>query len=276
MIVKLTENKLRRLIKEAIEKHLNENVGYNKISISNEELEKRYKNGEKLWEIFDNYITFDDCYLVYLNDKENFLTKKGKLLFDVWFDIIHPFYNGFALVEINNNFNFIDMNGNYLVSQWFDYARDFDDGYALVLKNEKFNFIDEWGDYLFEEGFDDADGFDYKGYAKVKKNGKYNWINLDGLYLSHQWFDEVEDFGFEKFAPVKLNDKWNYIGRNGRLLSDKWFDWVDQMYEGYGKVSINGKTCFIDTKGRYYKESDIYSWNAWKGISEYDYYHSKD
>ena len=53
-----------------------------------------------------------------------------------------------------------------------------------------------------------------------------------------------------------LEDKWNFIKSDGNFLRDDlWFDYVKSFYNGFAEVELDGKSCYLDTKGNLYDEN---------------------
>lgn len=171
MAIRLTENRLRRIIKESIRKKLTEALSDNGISVSNEEIVQKLKNGENPDDIF---------------------TFVGQILKD-----------GYATVKLNNKWNFIDKQGNLLSNQWLDYAHDFCNGFAVIGEKNKhgYNLMDTQGNILSKQWFSWVGDFDNNGFSAVEKNGKFNYINNQGNILSKYWFDKAS--GFLNNGPYK-------------------------------------------------------------------------
>ena len=67
------------------------------------------------------------------DNKYNFITEDGKLLFEKWFDWASDFYGEVAVVvRGDGDFNFINKQGKLLSEQWFEWIDDFKDGFAKV------------------------------------------------------------------------------------------------------------------------------------------------
>lgn len=138
------------------------------------------------------------------------------------FSQVWKFSDGFATVRLEDKYNFINTNGELLSDLWFDEAWSFREGFAVV--------------YLRDRG--------------------WNFINADSNFLREDlWFDNVGEF-HEGLASVYLKDRGcNFINADGNFLrKDMWFDWVDYFQEGFAEVKLNGKSYYIDTKGKLYDQ----------------------
>ena len=112
----------------------------------------------------------------YILDDEYHLVNKEPYLY-----IEEADQNGYARVEsMDNKWNFIDKKGNLLSEEWFDTVCSFIDGYASVSLDKRWNLIDEEGFLLSEQWFDDIYTFDKDGYCKVQING---YLDKDGNFF---------------------------------------------------------------------------------------------
>ena len=215
-LVRLTESDLHRIIKESVNNILKESQWDDITAKINERLAK----GEDPNYIFDYVYDFHQGFaLVKLNDEYNFLTTRGRLLTNQWYDIMDEcFYGGFARVYIHRKgYNFINKEGQIISNQWFDEA------------------------YEFKSGF-----------AKVELNKKLNYLNADGQIISNQWFDDVYDFKND-ISRVYIEGKgWNFLNTNGQLLFNQWYKNLGNFYGGFADVYINGEWKKIDRNGEVY------------------------
>ena len=117
------------------------------------------------------------------DDKYNFISEKGNLLSDEWFDWIDNFKEGFARLQRGDGqYNFIDANGKIISEQWFDWVDDFQEGFARLQRSDDLmNFIDANGKILSNDWLAWVGDFD-NGFAKVQRtNGEYCKIDKQGL-----------------------------------------------------------------------------------------------
>ena len=116
------------------------------------------------------------------DDKYNFISEKGNLLSDEWFEWIDYFHDGFARVQrFDDLMNFIGANGKILSNEWLAWVDDFQDGFARVQRfDDLMNFIGENGKILSNEWFAWVGDFD-NGFAKVQRtNGELAKIDKTG------------------------------------------------------------------------------------------------
>lgn len=182
------------------------------------EVQSLLNNGKNPKEIFDD-IDFEaeGFRMAELNNKWNYLDKKGKLLSTMWFDKCHKFYNGFGIVKLNDKHNYIKSDGKLLSEEWFDNCYEFNEGFGIV-----------------------------------ELNGKRNYLKPDGTLLSDTWFDYCYKFmgGFDK---VEINSKKNYIKSDATLLFDKWFnEIVANYYSDCIMFTVDGNVYICDKSNKLY------------------------
>ena len=179
----------------------------------------------------------------------NFIDKNGNLISDIWYDDVHNFSEGNALVVKNGKCNFINNKGVLISNNWFDLVRSFKDNFALVIINNQYNYIDTNGNLISDIWYDLAFSFN-EGYAQIKKNGKYNFIDTNGKLISKDWYDEVEDFNNGHALVRKGGLGQNFIDTNGKIVSKEWYDDIQSFNNyGYAIVKKDGKVNMINTKG---------------------------
>ena len=115
-LIRLTEGDLRRIVKESVNRALNE------MDYSNNPLGNYAEQFDYCGEFNDNGLA-----LVELNRMYNFIDQDGEILSDEWFK---GFNEGFAVVRRGDKYNFIDREGYLLSNQWFDYCSNFHNGFA--------------------------------------------------------------------------------------------------------------------------------------------------
>jgi hypothetical protein len=223
-------------------------------NVTFENVQELLNGGKKIEEVFDYVYYFQDGFArVKLNWKYNFIDKNGKILSpNQWFDYAYDFHEGFANVQLNEKENFIDKNGNLLSNQWFDNVGYFQDGLARVKLNGKWNIIDRNGNMYDENRKPLNENINMK---------EVNFENVQELLNSgkkpEELFNFVDNF-YNGFAYVRLNGKYNYIDKSCKLLSpNRWFDDCWCFQEGFGRVMLNGNYNYINKNGQ------ILSTNPW-------------
>ncbi len=196
-------------------------------------------------------------------EKWGFLDQNGKLVIDVQFDNICPYFSeGLAAVESNKKWGFIDKSGNYAIPPKFEAACNFSEGLAFVKNGAKFGVIDKTGNYVIEPKFEelgeaivlyreflpDRIGFS-EGLAPVRLNGKYGFVDRKGQMRIKEQYDHAVSFDCG-MAPVKKNGKWGLIDKTGKLLLETEYDFILPSNQGIMPVSKEKKWGFVSSTGK--------------------------
>ena len=226
----------------------------------------------KIW--FDDAYTFKDGFAtvgIKTDDsiKCNLLKQDGLLVSDKWFDYIDRFANEAAIVKRNERYNYLTKEGKLLWDkpdeEWFDHTYEFCFGRGVVLKNSKFNFLLSNGTLLFEQWVDwiyrsPLPGSDL---SIIRIGHKYNLCNSQGFFRKinvkrgkwhiGNWLDSamfIKDGMVEIEQFVVDRKKCNLVGPTMELLWDKpeeeWFDRIFALRNGYADVIIKGKSYRFD------------------------------
>ena len=76
-------------------------------------------------------------------------------------------------------------------------------------------------------------------------------LKLAAYIASDDWrkkYDYVDEF-YEGFAAVVLNGKWGFVNRKGEEVIPPKYDDVNDFYHGFARVQLNGKYGFVNTEG---------------------------
>ena len=79
------------------------------------------------------------------------------------------------------------------------------------------------------------------GCSKQKQESKDKELSVSEQILS----SSLLKFSGDLF-PVKQNGKYGYIDKTGKVIIEPRFDFADKFYEGFARVSVDGKEGFID------------------------------
>jgi len=158
----------------------------------------------------------------------------------------------------NGKFGFVDMKGKRIIKHKYDYAEDFSNNLALVQLNGKYGFIDHNGEPIIDLKFDFAESF-VNGYALVVLDTLHGLINPEEELFQEQWYSGISSFkdGYTKIEKPnnfenEIFDNSKVIGYmdiNGVLLANRWFSDGSEFENGKAKVSVNGKTFYLNTLG---------------------------
>lgn len=209
--------------------------------------------------------------------KENYLNADGKAISRIWFNKVHAFYEGYAVVELiflkKLYYNYINPYGKLLSKKWFRYASDFSDSLGLVkLDENNFCFLTKKGEVWLNKHFYFARSF-CEGFAAIqdKETLLFNFINQNGEFLSKEQYFSVSDFN-NKIAIVshKNTRKLNIIDTKGKILSPYfWFDYFSNFIGHYAIVQIGKHFNYIKRNGKllFEKSNLIYCEHFYDGVA---------
>ena len=204
---------------------------------------------------FDMCYNFDvnsDVAIVVNDEKQTYLRRDGKFLFNEWFDKCEPFdEKGIARVFKRNLVTLIRKDGSFVKDVWFENIKVAAVG-IYIGKHPVYGclYFTYEGKTLFGDFFDDASAFDENGIAIAKQDGKFTYLKKDGTFLSSMWFSKCERFGRFNCAIVELDNKQNLLRMDGTLVLDKWVDECSNFQSnGIAIVTLNYKDTYIKTDG---------------------------
>ena len=204
---------------------------------------------------FDTCFSFDidsDIAIVNNDEKETYIRRDGKFLFNEWFDKCEPFdEKGIARVFKKNLVMLIRKDGSFVKDVWFENIKVAAVG-IYIGKHPVYGclYFTYEGKTLFGDFFDDASAFDENGIAIAKQDGKFTYLKKDGTFLSNMWFSKCERFARFNCAIVELDNKQNLLRMDGTLVLDKWVDECSNFQSnGIAIVTLNYKDTYIKTDG---------------------------
>lgn len=136
--IRLTESKLRNIIKEATRRSLE---FFKDSPRSFEDTLQRLRNGENPEGLFScRRIENDGNRVISFGHKYNLLNSSNQLMSDVWFDSISPLdVDGCRTVSLNGKRNLINKDGEIVMPKWVDDIWDHDKyGRICVLNHKRF------------------------------------------------------------------------------------------------------------------------------------------
>lgn len=192
--------------------------------------------------------------------KEGFIDSKGRIVIEPKFDIVMPFFNGYARINNNGKWGVIRENGELVVNPileniWcelnlnkeyfrnndfkekrvnlglFDFSDDnflfserpiFNNGLTPFQQNNKWGYFDSTGEIIIKPKYQKAKNFS-EGLAAVKFHGKWGYINNNDELVVINKYNAISRFK-NGSAFVKYNNKWQIINKNGELLIQMFFD----------------------------------------------------
>lgn len=262
---------------------LSEIIGINFNELFKEEdlyvkINQQLANGTNLKNLFDDFESYSDYYIVELDgigmnyvinnqllskdwyykaryfldgyasvcvaDKGwNLLRKDGSYVSDRFFDDIKYFSEGFCPVKINGYWNFINTEGTLVNNEkGYENVKDFKNGFCAVMLHGNWYFINTNFKIINSEGVYDCHDFMYGGALVMNGKRQYNHINSDGEINSSIWFETATDFYPDGIANVILSDgSYNYVNNKGKLLLKEKFDGIRPFSNGCGIVYIKNE-----------------------------------
>lgn len=186
--------------------------------------------------------------------------KTGKIVIEPAYYEAAPFSNGLALVATEKSkYGFINMQGEEIIPLIYDGGFPFTEGLAAVNKGKgsdandiflagKWGFIDNKGNEMIPFNFTDAKSFS-QGVAAVAVDEIWGFIDRAGNEIIPKKYGQVGSFS-EGLACVYNFEKWGYIDILGATIIPFRYDFAQSFKNGKAEVEINGKSYYIDTKGK--------------------------
>lgn len=204
---------------------------------------------------FDMCYNFDvnsDVAIVVNDEKQTYLRRDGKFLFNEWFDKCEPFdEKGIARVFKRNLVTLIRKDGSFVKDVWFEALKVAAVG-IYIGRHPEYGclYFTAEGKTMYGDFFDDASAFDENGIAIAKLDGKYSFLKKDGSFLTSMWFDKCDRFTRFDCAVVELDEKQNLLRMDGTFVLDKWVDECSTFQSnGIAIISLNNKDTYIKTDG---------------------------
>ena len=192
------------------------------------------------------YKDYDQCGLIDRTGREIVPTEYGSVNYPT---------DGMIRVSRNGLYGFIDTMGNTVIDCRYRTASGFSEGLAVVIidfdsSNYGYGFIDKQGNISIPAEFEYAQTFQ-EGYAIVRKYDRYGMIDKKGNeVLPYKYLELTPMFEGNFFAVDALSDKAALFDRQFRRLTDFVYENISAYSEGYYVVKRDGKTTFLDKKGK--------------------------
>ena len=233
---------------------------YDSISLVNGQIEA-VLNGEKKLLNLDGSSKFDNDYVymypfvsiegaskVMKDGKEVIIDAEGKPIFKKDFDKIWDFVDGVARIELKGKVGYLTIDDKYLVEPIYDSAYKDE---ATSCYNTKDNEL--WGLVLTDgtviKPMSDAPIHFYGDYGIIRVGQKKTYIDKKGKRLTNEVFDDCYPFS-DGFGRVTINGKTNYLNTAGKLMNRN-FDFGQDFKEGFACVYDSGRYRFIDKNGNF-------------------------
>lgn len=213
------------------------------------------KKGTEVFEVqYDNIYRFSEGFaLVEAGGKQGYIDTEGKLVISGRFDDARTFHEGLAVVTIDGRCGYVDKNGEFAIEPGFDGAGDFSEGLAATKVGAKWGYIDRQGQVVIKYQFDWAGEFS-EGLATVGcySARKLGYIDKEGQFVIQETFDDASRFSNDR-AAVRIGDKWGYIDRTGRAVVKPQFDYAQDFRNGIARVqNDNGRSGYRSARTTHY------------------------
>lgn len=209
--IRLTESKLRNIIKESVMREMGMLSESQKSRSLNHTLQQII-NGEEPKNVFYRVRDFGEYRLVNLSFKYNLINKEGQPLFNTWFDDCDVFWDGYARVVLDRKYNLLNKEGQFVSDTWFDDMGEPEkDGYRVVVLNDKCNLMNNEGQFMLDTWFHWIGYKESDGCRIVMMYNDHNLINQEGqlmldtwvYYISKVWPDGKRHVDIEEFKDYE-------------------------------------------------------------------------
>jgi len=222
--------------------------------------------------VYDKIFNFSNEYgLIKSKNKYFFVNKKGNLAFKDSFDLAFPFDEGYTIIRKGKTWSYLDTLGqrygsfdsisrnevylNHKMTLFTKHKNCLTDFYDYVLLSGNNVLVrDKWKWACFSNGKIISEWYNsyfsfQNNIAVVEKNKKEALLNSYGKICS-KWFDNIEIFLNDTISIAKDSNLYYFISNSGNLLFNRSFESANNFSCNRALVKINGKTIFIDRKGK--------------------------
>jgi hypothetical protein len=143
-----------------------------------------------------------------------------------------------------------------IIPAQYNGAGIFFEGLAAVKKGKLWGFIDKTGKEVLKPQYDHIEFFS-EGLAAVKKRNLWGFIDKTRKEVIKLQYENDNSFGVffsEDLAAVKKGNLWGFIDKTGKEIIKRQYDDAYSFYKGLAVVRKNGKTFYINTKGKFVKD----------------------
>lgn len=178
------------------------------------------------------------------------INKEGKEIIPCIYDKVDDFHEALAVVRKNGKWGFINTKGEEVIPFEYDSVYNFHEGLAIVQKNGKWGFIDKKGEEVIPFEYDSVSNF-HESTAVVSKGEKKGFVNKNCEEVISCNYVSASNFQ-EGLAAVKKDEdgKYGYINKRGEEVLPYKYRTAYYFKNGFAIVSIAGKDCLINKKGK--------------------------
>lgn len=160
------------------------------------------------------------------------------------------------IIKENNLYGVMDETGKVIVEPFYDLIHEYANGYAVVCKDEKWGYIDEEGKVVIELLYDQADDFTTFGVAPILRHDphrRWSLVKENGEIIGPPKGDniiQIYDFNQYGCAIVWMYSHYRILDTDGNFANeDRYFqiDYIEdeEIFRGQ-KI---GQLCFINSLG---------------------------
>ncbi|MET0392562.1 MAG: WG repeat-containing protein [Chitinophagaceae bacterium] len=215
---------------------------------------------------------------IFEGGKWGFVNRQGDVLITPQYEMVGSFHEGLAVINrggktdaktgdfYGGKWGLIDISGKEIIAAKYDAIQTSNPQVLVVGNDLKFGLADRSGRQLTSLKYDDIT-VDENGISRVNiggifdelfevmDGGKWGFLDRTGKELIPVKYD---DAGFYHEGLVKVNTgatadgggKWGFADMTGKLVIPVQYDSVDDFSGGKTKVTLNGKSFYIDKTGK--------------------------
>ena len=214
-----------------------------------------------------------------LNNMYGYVTQDGKEIISLSYSFVGTFYDLFLVTKDNKNWGLVDQNDKTILPfkyQWHFPNNSFSgSGFEPIQLNAtgKWSICDSLGNFLMDFKYDYIGNF-MGEIAPFELNKKFGFINKKGEVIVEPIYDNIiEIYNLRVSIPVnkgaeweevmeddysyieRKGGKWGFINQEGNEITPLVYDEVSKIFpDGKAKVTLDGRTFFIDQNGNEIKE----------------------
>ncbi len=165
-----------------------------------------------------------------------------------------PFYwNGFFTVVNGDYTDYYDASGKKLPLSHLYHGGLLSDGLVGFVKEEtgQVGYKDLSGETVIEPQYEGGLPF-YNGYAGVMIDEKLGFIDREGNFKINPKFEKDNmALPWGEHIIFQKDEKYGFMDYDGKVLIRAQFDEVTPFVDGIALVSVEGRSGFIDTEGKF-------------------------
>lgn len=194
---------------------------------------------------------YGNYYRITLDNKQNYVTITGELLFNKWYDFVGEWEGSYVLIQEGEQYNLIDCTGKVQLLEWQDLPPLWEGDMFVCEQDDKYYIVDNVGQVVREIAFDNVLEW-AEGYLVVQNDNKCNVVSFQtNQIICKKWYDSCERIA-NGFVIVRNKNQYNFVDLStGKPISSKWFNEVTPFNErGFAQVWHYGNWRTINKEGK--------------------------